>query len=105
MSKFCNPLERNSLNQKQCNVCKQWKDETEFSKNRIAKEGLQAACKVCQRELVRKSKEKLNKPKYIPMWQRRNEQGQKQCTKCKQWKDETEFNKSSNSRDGFRYNV
>ena len=26
----------------------------------------------------------------------------KQCTKCKQWKDESEFNKRKDSKDGLR---
>ncbi|GAI05436.1 unnamed protein product, partial [marine sediment metagenome] len=30
-----------------------------------------------------------------------NKEGMKQCTKCKQWKDKTEFNKKSNTRDGL----
>lgn len=99
---FCNPTERNEQGQKQCNVCKQWKDENEFSKNKCSKDGLQSACKICQREQVRKSKEKYRTtPYYTAQALIRNEQGQKQCSKCKQWKSESEFGKKINSADGL----
>lgn len=99
---FCNPTERNEQGQKQCNVCKQWKDENEFSKNRCSKDGLQSACKVCQREQIRKSKEKYRTiPYYTAQALIRDEQGQKQCSKCKQWKSESEFGKKANSADGL----
>lgn len=99
---FCNPIERNEQGQKQCNVCKQWKNENEFNKNRCSKDGLQSACKVCQREQIRKSKEKYRTtPYYTAQALIRNEQGQKQCSKCKQWKNESEFGKKTNSADGL----
>lgn len=102
MSDFCNPLERNSLGQKQCNVCKLWKDENEFSKHKNAKDNLQACCKSCQKEKMKKSREKnRTTPPYVAKALLRNEQGQKQCSKCKQWKNESEFTIQRSSKDGL----
>lgn len=99
---FCNPTERNEQGQKQCNVCKQWKYENEFSKNKCSKDGLQSACKICQREQIRKSREKNRTTSpYIAQALIRNEQEQKQCSKCKQWKNESEFGKKTDSADGL----
>lgn len=102
MTSYCNPLERNSLGYKQCNVCKDWKDESEFNKYKGSKDGLQSACRVCQQKQVRKSREKnrVTSP-YVAKSTIRNEQGQKQCSKCKQWKDESEFCGKINSKDGL----
>lgn len=101
---YCKPLVRNILGQKQCNVCKQWKDETNFGKNKTKPDGLQAACLICQREQVRKSKEKNRKtPPYVAQALIRNELGQKQCSKCKRWLDEIEFCRKVNSKDGLNF--
>ena len=97
---YCNPLERNELGQKQCNICKQWKNEVEFGKNKTKPDGLQSACLVCQREQVRKSREK-NRTPYIVQSLIRNELGQKQCSKCKHWLNESEFCRKINSKDGL----
>lgn len=102
MASYCNPLERDNLGRKQCNVCKDWKYEAEFNKNKSSKDGLQAVCRYCQREQVRKSKEKnRTTPPYVAKALIRNEQGQKQCSKCKQWQDESEFCGKINSKDGL----
>lgn len=98
---FCNPVARDEEGRKQCNVCKEWKDESEFGKNRTKKDGLSPACLVCQRAAVRASKERKAIPRYVANYAIRNEQGQKFCTKCKTWRNESEFGKNSTSKDGL----
>ena len=80
---------------KQCNCCKQWKNLDDFYRNKNHKDGRSSTCKSCQ-EARRRGK----LPAWEPKWKIRNEYGQKQCTKCQQWKDESEFSKG-NSPDGL----
>ena len=37
-----------------CHRCQQWKDESEFAKNRAHRDGLQSQCRACKRESDRK---------------------------------------------------
>lgn len=80
---------------KVCNCCKQVKSLEEFYRNKNHADGRADTCKICQEARRRGEIEA-----YIPLWKIRNEKGQKQCTKCKQWKDENEFSKG-NSPDGL----
>ena len=87
---------------KQCNTCKEWKDESEYWHDKTKKDGYATSCIVCRK--------KAQKP-YIPkpfvsvgdIRSVRDEQGRKYCEKCKQWKVETEFNKNKNQKDGYYY--
>lgn len=47
-------------NTKQCTQCKQIKDFSEYGKQKIAKDGLRAACVVCDRERSKKYKRSKN---------------------------------------------
>lgn len=80
---------------KKCSCCKQWKDLDCFYNNKNNKDGKAQICKYCQ-----EARKAGKLPAYVPQWKIRNEKGQKQCTKCKQWKYETEFSKG-NSPDGL----
>lgn len=82
-------------NHKICNCCKQVKPFEDFYRNKNHADGRADICKICQEARRRGEIEA-----YIPLWKVRNEKGQKQCTKCKQWKDEIEFSKG-NSPDGL----
>ena len=97
--------ERNEQGQKQCSICKQWKNEDEFNKDKAKKDGLNSACKICSQQRARKLNEKYYRTESSNTAQAliRNEQGQKQCSKCKQWKDESEFNKCISNPDGLNY--
>ena len=101
MPYIANALIRNEQGQKQCSKCKQWKDESEFNKKKGNKDGLSNVCKICGREQSSKYREKNRITYYTPQSIIRNEQGQKQCNVCKQWKDESCFSKKKDNADGL----
>lgn len=74
---------------KQCNTCKQWKDESEFHKDKTKKDGYSTSCILCRRH---------GKLRYTDLLQPTGKL--KQCTRCKQWKDESEFNNDTSKKDG-----
>lgn len=75
---------------KQCNTCKQWKDESEFWKDKTKKDGYSASCILCRRHGKLRYTD-LIKPTGIL----------KQCTSCKQWKDTSEFYKDRHKADNL----
>lgn len=88
---------RNELGQKQCTKCKQWKDETEFSKNIYSPDGLNTVCKLCDKTRAAI----FRKPRELYSYEMYNEQGQKQCSKCKQWRSVDSFCKCTANKDGL----
>ena len=76
---------------KQCNICKQWKDESEFWHDRTKKDGYATSCILCCRK---------NKP-LLPSSSNRNEKGQKLCFTCNTWKDVSEFGNKAKTKDGL----
>lgn len=46
------------MNTKKCSRCQEYKDISEFSKNRCKKDGLNQECKLCNRESHRKARAK-----------------------------------------------
>ena len=92
---------------KQCTKCKKWKDESEFSKQLSRKDGLRSWCKKCVSEYSHKyyrRNRKSVKKHYSYEECHRVVKGvkEKRCTKCKKWKDESEFSKQRTSKDGLR---
>lgn len=87
---------------KQCNQCKQLKDESEFYKDRTKKDSYATICILCK---------KKNAKPYIPkpfisvgeIRSKRDEYGRKYCEKCKQWKYESDFYKDIKQKDGLCY--
>lgn len=75
---------------KQCNTCKQWKDESEFWKDRTKKDGYASSCIMCKRH---------GKPRYTDLIKPTGIL--KQCSRCKQWKDTSEFYKDKNKTDNL----
>ena len=93
---------------KRCSKCKEWKDESEFNKNRKNKDGLKCQCKKCDRNYARKHYWGNSKPlkRYLRYEENhRTIDGvkQKRCTKCEKWKDESKFGKDRYSKDGLNY--
>ncbi len=93
---------------KRCTNCKQRKDKNEFHKNAKARDGLTSWCKKCQNEYERKCYRKVRKVvreyyRYEESHRTINGVKQKRCTKCKKWKEESEFYKQPNSKAGLRY--
>lgn len=77
---------------KQCYLCKEYKQLSEFNRNQTKKDGLEHRCKDCRKILWAQSHPK--KIKYtIPE--------QKRCSKCKIYKSHEEFSKEQDSSDGF----
>lgn len=89
---------RNEKGQKQCTKCKQWKDETEFSKGSLP-DGLNTVCKFCDKTRAAT----FRKPREQYAYEMYNEQGQKQCSKCKQWKSIDNFCTCTANRDGLSH--
>lgn len=75
---------------KQCNTCKQWKDESEFHRDRSKKDGYATSCIMCKRH---------GKPRYTDLIKPTGIL--KQCSRCKQWKDTSGFNKNNKKEDGY----
>ena len=91
---------------KQCSKCKKQKDESEFSKNRKNKDGLRYYCKDCERAYTRERYEqkKGSAKKYNNYKDLHRVAGgvkQKQCGRCKKWKDENQYYKHSRHKDGL----
>jgi hypothetical protein len=78
-----------------CAKCKVLKSVAEFGKNNHMKDRLQSACKVCQKEYERSCKEKWISDPII-------EASAKVCTVCKCLKDNSEFSKGRNKKDGLQ---
>lgn len=87
---------RNEQGQKQCSKCKQWKNETDFSKGH-SPDGLNNICKSCDRTRAAK----FRKPRKLYAYEMYNEQGQKQCLRCKQWKSVDNYNICTANKDGL----
>lgn len=83
---------------KQCNCCKQIKSLDDFYRNKNRKDGRSDTCKQCQ-----EARRRGELPAWQPQWRVRDEQGNKQCSKCKQWKNESDFSVKVNSPDGLNY--
>lgn len=76
---------------KQCNTCKQWKNESEFWHDKTKKDGYATSCILC----CRKGKPLLSSSSD------RNEKGQKLCLTCNTWKDISEFGNKTKTKDGL----
>lgn len=91
---------------KRCTKCKKWKDKSEFSIQSSRKDGLRYWCKKCECEYMhnryhegRPSSRRYRE--YEEYHRLVNGVKQKRCSKCKQWKPESEFCKNRGSRDGL----
>ena len=96
------------VKQKRCTICKKWKDESEFCKNRGSRDGLQWQCKKCKSEYARKRYEQSRKGarrnlRYEDSHRVVNGVKQKLCSKCRRWKSESEFYKDRSAKDGLMY--
>jgi len=91
---------------KQCNKCRKWKDESEFSKSRAFKDGLRYWCKACESKYqhkyyLRTSKVKRRYFKHEQCYRVVDGVKEKRCRRCKKWKDESQFYKNRRSKDGL----
>lgn len=76
---------------KQCSRCKETKDASEFTKNKLGKDGLHSQCKACKSEYQRERAKNL-----VPVIPET-----KQCVTCKETKDAAEFPKNKRTNDGL----
>jgi len=99
----CEKLRRPEM--KRCAKCKKWKEESEFSKNRIRKDGLRVWCKDCDSEYNRKRYEENRGPlKYLRYEERHrvvDDVNEKRCNRCRKWKAESMFYKNQTHKDGL----
>ena len=97
----------NSTIKKRCSKCRNYKDFSDFGKNRNAKDGLRYKCKECEqlysRKYYRVNKQSVRK-RYSYNESHRLVKGveQKRCPKCKKWKDYGDFAVNPDSKDGLR---
>jgi len=88
--------------EKLCSRCKKWKYYSGFYKNQQMKDGLSLWCKECGSN--RTEYERKGMRKYLRYEDRhRIVKGikQKLCTKCSNWKSESEFCKDRSGKDGL----
>ncbi len=88
------------VDMKRCSKCKQWKNKSEFAKDKYVKDGLTQKCKECRNaegRQIYKRYVKLNENKDV------YEEGKyKTCTKCSVIKLLSEFHKDIGKLDGLR---
>ncbi|HUT29619.1 MAG TPA: hypothetical protein VMX13_07500 [Sedimentisphaerales bacterium] len=94
------------VKEKQCCRCQQWKYESDFSRNRRLRDGLSCRCKECDNEQARKRLEHRKKDarrnvRYEDRHRVVNGVKEKLCTKCGEWKKESEYYRQRSSRDGL----
>ena len=92
------------VKQKRCTMCKKWKEEREFHKDRARTDGLKIRCKDCERVYQHKlaGKDGINIGRRLKFEQRhRTLRGVKQklCSCCERWKDESQYHRNTNSND------
>ena len=93
---------------KRCTKCKRWKEVSEFCKDRLRKDGLKIYCNACVNAYVSKRyrKNKKSVRDYLRYEERhRVIRGfkEKLCSRCKQWKDHSDFFKDKSKKDGLQY--
>jgi len=71
---------------KTCKTCKIEKELTEYHRNPINKDRLEASCKECRNKMKRESK---------------LTGGKKQCTKCGKFKELTEYHLKAGEKNGY----
>ena len=76
---------------KWCGKCKEWKEESEFYKDKRRRDELTYSCKECQK---RRSPNYNKKATSI-------DNNQKRCSKCKEIKDKIEFQNASDQKSGL----
>ena len=86
------------IQSKVCIKCNQIKPLTEYTKNKSTSDGLESYCKSCKsiiNKQYRENNRQINANKIY------NENDVKQCSKCKQQKSYTEFNKCISTKSGL----
>ena len=96
------------VKQKFCTKCKQWKEESEFHKDRAAKDGLSFQCGDCGRDYERKRYRKDRKHvkevlKYEESHRTFRGVKEKLCCRCRKWKGENKYCRSRRSKDGLQW--
>tara|TARA_R110000782_G_scaffold244386_1_gene331167 strand:- start:119 stop:751 length:633 start_codon:yes stop_codon:yes gene_type:complete len=88
---------------KKCSNCKVEKEVTDFSKDKLRKDGFQSKCKTCDKDLIKKWREnnKERREKYRKEWYKSNLEYNK--IKNKEWRKKNkehikEYNKSNKDR-------
>jgi len=90
------------IKQKLCCKCGKWKSESEFHKNRSRNDGLAGWCKECSIAAQKMRRSTKRYYKCEDTHQTVNGVKLKRCTKCKSWKNESEFRKDHARKDGLR---
>ena len=83
---------------KVCTKCNQIKPLTEYWKNKQKLDGLQSNCKLCKFIIGKRNRDKNKQINAIKIY---NEYDVKICSKCKQSKLITEYNKDRTKSDGL----
>jgi hypothetical protein len=88
--------------EKLCGRCQKWKRYSEFHKDRRTKDGLTVWCRECERE--RRGHKNKGSRKYLRFEDRHrlvNGLKEKLCSKCGNWKVESQFVRDRSSKDGL----
>jgi len=87
--------------EKLCSRCKKWKYYSGFHNNQRMKDGLSLWCKECGSNRYERVEGARKYLRYEDRHRTIKRIKQKLCTKCSNWKKETEFCKDRSSKDGF----
>lgn len=94
------------MEMKRCTRCKKLKDESKFGRDRRREDGLANWCKKCKSECSyhyyrTDGKHAKKYRRYEDSHRVADGVKQKRCPKCKRWKNESEFSRNRNRRDGL----
>jgi hypothetical protein len=98
-------LERDADGNKYCPTCKKWLQELSFCRNASQLDGLANACRNCtsrrKRDMYRKQHPEV-KTRSSGVALERDENGNKQCARCRQWIPEAEYTRNASQLDGLQ---
>lgn len=96
------------VKQKLCSHCDEWKAKADYYRKRGTRDGLGLICKTCMNEYSRKYRERNRRTgKRLLRYEDRHRTiggvKQKLCSRCEEWKSETDFHNNKNSKDGLAW--
>lgn len=97
---------KSAKSKKQCSKCKKWTEKKEFYKCKGHTDGLESWCKECMRKASKQNYARgegfVRKRRiYEKIHRVVNGMKQKQCNKCKEWKNESGFYGNNGHKDGL----
>jgi hypothetical protein len=90
----------NRFNLKKCSHCQEWKELSEFHKDKSSKDGLHHTCRKCSSEARKLAYlNKVGRPLLKDVLIDLENVNKKRCSRCHEWKDLSEFAKCKTNKD------